>query len=147
MEYRNEAGGFSSENTANPDMNDDGSKPRSYSIPVSSTHVLVIENVTFYMEEYRIPVPRHIGNVNKRADMQPAAEQFYSTMSELPEMQQATNQSMASDDASSCSDDDNDYARLSDLSDYYRTEALQIASFTGKMDFKITVKVIPVLRF
>lgn len=88
------------------------------------------------MEEFRIGNTRkNADGINKPVERPPVAEQFYSTMSALPEIQLVTNH----DEVSSCSDDDNDY---DDFSDVNRTDALQIASFSGKMDIKITVKVI-----
>lgn len=146
FEYKNEAGGDPPDKPANaPDIDPNGDVPKSYSIPVYSTHQLVIENVAFYMEEFRIGMAR--GNcvpmLNKHVETAPAAEQFYSTISELPDIQHAAaaaaNQATLSDELSSCSDDDNDNA--SEISDVNRTEALQIASLIGKTDIKITVKV------
>lgn len=146
FEYKNEAGGDPPDKPANaPDIDPNGDVPKSYSIPVYSTHQLVIENVAFYMEEFRIGgMPR--GNCgpmfSKHTEASPVAEQFYSTMSELPDVQHAAavaaSQSL-NDEVSSCSDDDNDNA--SEISDINRTEALQIASLIGKTDIKITVKV------
>lgn len=139
FEYKNEAGGDPPDKPANaPDVENDG--PKSYSIPVYSTHQLVIENVAFYMEEFRISFGKNNDVINKHVvEVSPVAEQFYSTMSELPDVQQVTSNQMSNDEVSSCSDDDNDNA--SDISDISRTEALQIASFSGKTDIKVTVKV------
>lgn len=140
FEYKNEAGGDPPDKPANaPDPKDE--VPQSYSIPVYSTHQLVIENVSFYMEEFRIGTARENCDsmFNKHAESSPAAEQFYSTMSELPDIQYSTSQTI-NDEVSSCSDDDNDNA--SEISDINRTEALQIASLIGKTDIKITVKVV-----
>lgn len=138
FEYKNEAGGDPPDKPTNaPDFDNDGNGPKSYSIPVYSTHQLVIENIAFYMEEFRIGKARNTDTINKHVEASPAAEQFYSTMSELPDIQLVTNQTV-NDEVSSCSDDDNDN---DDFSDINRTEALQIASFSGKMDIKITVKV------
>lgn len=141
FEYKNEAGGDPPDKPANaPDVESDG--PKSYSIPVYSTHQLVIENVAFYMEEFRIFNGKHNDVINKHVvEASPVAEQFYSTMSELPDVQQVTSNQASNDEVSSCSDDDNDNA--SDISDISRTEALQIASFSGKTDIKVTVKVWP----
>lgn len=141
FEYKNEAGGDPPDKPANaPDVDNEG--PKSYSIPVYSTHQLVIDNIAFYMEEFRIGSPNARNNetINKPVETSPAAEQFYSTMSELPEIQLIASNHAINDEISSCSDDDNDNA--SDFSDINRTEALQIASFTGIMDIKVTVKVI-----
>lgn len=141
FEYKNEAGGDPPDKPANaPDVDNDG--PKSYSIPVYSTHQLVIDNVAFYMEEFRIGSPRHSDQPIHKSTIEtsPAAEQFYSTISELPDIQLAASNQASNDEVSSCSDDDNDNA--SDFSDINRTEALQIASFTGRMDIKATVKVI-----
>lgn len=144
FEYKNEAGGDPSDKPANaPDIDPNGDVPKSYSIPVYSTHQLVIENVAFYMEEFRIGTAAR-GNCDpmygKHTEASPAAEQFYSTMSELPDIQHSTAAAQAlNDEVSSCSDDDNDCA--SEISDINRTEALQIASLNGKADIKITVKV------
>lgn len=147
FEYKNEAGGDPPDKPANaPDIDPNGDVPKSYSIPVYSTHQLVIENVAFYMEEFRIGTAR--GNCDpmygKHPETTPAAEQFYSTISELPDIQHAAAAAAAAaqalnDEVSSCSDDDNDNA--SEISDINRTEALQIASLNGKADIKITVKV------
>lgn len=143
FEYKNEAGGDPPDKPANaPDPNGD---PKSYSIPVYSTHQLVIGTVSFYMEEFRIGTGRGIGDsmYNKHVESSPVAEQFYSTMSELPDIQYGTTAAAAhalGEDVSSCSDDDNDNA--SEMSDINRTAALQIASLTGKTDIKITVKVV-----
>lgn len=143
FEYKNEAGGDPPDKPANaPDVDNDG--PKSYSIPVYSTHQLVIENIAFYMEEFRISNGKSNDIINKHIETSPVAEQFYSTMSELPDIQLVTStqqqqQHASNDEVSSCSDDDNDNA--SDISDISRTEALQIASFSGKTDIKITVKV------
>ncbi|XP_031632964.1 autophagy-related protein 2 homolog B [Contarinia nasturtii] len=139
FEYKNEAGGDPPDKPANaPDVDSGGSK--SYSIPVYSTHQLVIENIAFYMEEFRISNGKK-GDMMKRQHIEtsPVAEQYYSTMSELPDI--THNQMPINDEVSSCSDDDNDNA--SDISDISRTEALQIASFSGKTDIKITVKQTP----
>lgn len=137
FEYKNEAGGDPPDKPANaPDVDNDG--PKSYSIPVYSTHQLVIENIAFYMEEFRISNPKNADVINKHIETSPVAEQFYSTMSELPDVQHFTSNQASNDEVSSCSDDDN----ASDLSDMNRTEALQIASFNGKTDIKVTVKVI-----
>lgn len=141
FEYKNESGGDPPDKPANaPDVDSDG--PKSYSIPVYSTHQLVIENIAFYMEEFRISNRKTSDVINKHVETSPVAEQFYSTMSELPDVQLVTNTNQASnDEVSSCSDDDNDNDNASDTSDISRTEALQIASFSGKTDIKITVKV------
>lgn len=144
FEYKNEAGGDPPDKPANaPDIDPNGDVPKSYSIPVYSTHQLVIENVAFYMEEFRIGTAR--GNCDpmysKHAETSPVAEQFYSTISELPDIQHATTiaAQTLNDEVSSCSEDDNDDA--SEIPDINRTEALQIASLNGKTDIKITVKV------
>lgn len=143
FEYKNEAGGDPPDKPANVDIDPNGDVPKSYSIPVYSTHQLVIENVAFYMEEFRIGSAAR-GNCDpmysKHTETSPAAEQFYSTISELPDIQHSTVAAQAlNDDVSSCSDDDNDNG--SEISDINRTEALQIASLNGKADIKITVKV------
>lgn len=95
------------------------------------------------MEEFRIGSARgHYDSMySKHTETSPAAEQFYSTMSELPDIQHAAAAAAQAlnDEVSSCSDDDNDNA--SEISDINRTEALQIASLNGKADIKITVKV------
>lgn len=146
FEYKNEAGGDPPDKPANaPDIDPNGDVPKSYSIPVYSTHQLVIDNVAFYMEEFRIGTAR--GNCDpmysKHTETSPAAEQFYSTISELPDIQHGTTTAhTVNDGASSCSDDDN----ASEISDINRTEALQIASLIGKTDIKITVKVINKLQ-
>lgn len=93
------------------------------------------------MEEFRISNAKNAGMPNKHVETSPVAEQFYSTMSELPDIQLMTGNQALNDEASSCSDDDN----ASDISDISRTEALQIASFNGKTDIKVTVKVISCL--
>lgn len=140
FEYKNEAGGDPPDKPANaPDVDDDSNNPKSYSIPVYSTHQLAIENVSFYMEEFRIGHARSADFLQRPTEASPVAEQFYSTISELPDIQQITTNSASNDDVSSCSDDDNDNA--SDFSDANRTEALQIANFSGQMDIKVTVKV------
>lgn len=94
FEYKNEAGGDPPDKPA--DIDDDGNAPKSYSIPVYSTHQLVIENVAFYMEEFRIGRPRNADTTNKHVETPPAAEQFYSTMSELPDIQ-LTNKHLGND--------------------------------------------------
>lgn len=96
------------------------------------------------MEEFRISNGKCNEVINKHnVETSPVAEQFYSTISELPDIQlvSSTQQQKhaSNDEVSSCSDDDNDNG--SDISDISRTEALQIASFSGKTDIKITVKV------
>lgn len=142
LEYKNEAGGDPPDKPANaPDVDDDENGPKTYLIPVYSTHQLLIENVTFYMEEYRIYKPNMNDGTSQMKDSVPAAEQFYSTISELPEIQSMSiNQDKSCDEASSCSDDDNE-TTISDIYDVNRSEPLQIACFHGKIDIKITVKV------
>lgn len=78
------------------------------------------------MEEFRISNGKQSGTMRKNVETSPVAEQFYSTMSELPDV--AQNQTSISDEVSNCSDDDLD---TSDTSDISRTEALQIASISG----------------
>lgn len=143
LEYKNEAGGDPPDKPANaPDVDDDDDNgPKTYLIPVYSTHQLLIENVTFYMEEFRIYKPNMNDGTSQMKDSVPVAEQFYSTISELPEIQSVSiNQDKSCDEASSYSDDDNE-TTISDICDINRSESLQIACFHGKIDIKITVKV------
>lgn len=119
-------------------MESDSDGPKSYSIPVYLTHQLVIDNVTFYMEEFRISNTITKETIDRIVENSPAAEQFYSTISELPEIQTNEINQTNSDETSNCSDDDNGN---DDLSDVNRSEPLQIASFHGNMDAKIIVKV------
>lgn len=142
LEYKNEAGGDPPDKPANaPDAADDDNGAKIYLIPVYSTHQLSIENVTFYMEEFRIYKPNMDDGTSQMRDSVPVAEQFYSTISELPEIQSMSiNQDKSCDEASSCSDDDNE-TTISDIYDINRSESLQIACFHGKIDIKITVKV------
>lgn len=143
LEYKNEAGGDPPDKPANaPDVDGDDNGPKSYLIPVYSTHQLILENVTFYMEEFRIYKPQpNDGGTSQMADsVPPVAEQFYSTISELPEIQTLSiNRQTPCDEISSCSDDDD--GTTSDIFEVNRSESLQIACFHGKMDIKITVKV------
>lgn len=96
-----------------------------------------MENVTFYMEEFRISKGHRVPVTSNTESMVIASEQFYSTISELPEPQQTFVAQRSVDDTSSCSDDDEEV----DTSKVYRTNELQIARFHGVMDLRITMKV------
>lgn len=96
-----------------------------------------MENVTFYLEEFRIVNGRRTTvNTGNNESMFATSEQFYSTISELPEpMQRSTMRQKTPDDASSCSEDDEEPTDVT-----HRTNALQIARFHGAMDLRITMK-------
>lgn len=140
LDYKNEAGGDPPDKPANaPDVDaDDTATKTAYSIPVYSTHQLTVNNVSFYMEEFRIANVQRPDHSNKCSEniTSIASEQFYSTMSELPESAQPKQTSTA-DEVSSCSEDDNE----NDSSEMNRTDALQIAQLHGAIDIKITTKV------
>lgn len=140
FDYRNEAG---SDPTSAPDLESDNNGQPGYATPVYVTHQIALGNVSFYMEEFRIGDPRADREATPVKEVSPAAEQFYSTMSELPDVQtslaDSSNVSAASDRASSyASSEDDEYASDSEL-DMHRTESLQIAKFQS-VDAKIIVK-------
>lgn len=141
VDYKNEAGGDPPDKPPNAPDGSDENGPAAYSIPVYSTHQITMENVTFYMEEFRIAgngqrVPVAMAGSNTES-MLVASEQFYSTINELPELsrsRQKTPDETSEDD----DDDDNDEPEPPQI---YRSDALQIARFHGVMDIKMTMKV------
>lgn len=141
LDYKNEAGGDPPDKPPNAPDESDENGPAAYSIPVYSTHQITMENVTFYMEEFRIAsngqrVPTVMAGSNTES-MLDASEQFYSTINELPEPSRSRQKTP--DETSE--DDDDDENDEPDPPQIYRTDALQIARFHGNMDVRITMKV------
>lgn len=91
------------------------------------------------MEEFRIANGQGILRPNKSSENVTSlvSEQFYSTVSVLPDVQ--LKHTLSIDEKSSCSEEDSDAGNDSPL--IYRTDALQIAQFYGSSDIKITTKV------
>lgn len=124
LDYGSEAGGDPSDKPPNaPDGNDE-----TYSIPIYSSHLIVMGNINFYMEEFRIvngkriPV-NPIGNVESMM----ASEQFHSTISVLPE---------SSLQESTYSDDDDE----TEQPDISRTPALKLAQLNGAIEIRLIIK-------
>lgn len=141
LDYKNEAGGDPPDKPPNaPDENDENG-PAAYSIPVYSTHQITMENVTFYMEEFRIASNgQRVSTMtmvgSNTESMLDGSEQYYSTINELPEPSRSRQKTP--DETSEDDDEDNEEP---DPPQIYRTDALQIARFHGVMDIRITMKV------
>lgn len=140
VDYKNEAGGDPPDKPPNAPDGSDENGPAAYSIPVYSTHQITMENVTFYMEEFRIAsngqrVAVAMAGSNTES-MLVASEQFYSTINELPELSRSRQRT-----PDETSEDDDDETEEPEPPRIYRTDALQIARFHGSMDMKMTMKV------
>lgn len=136
LDYKNEAGGDPPDKPPNAPEDSTENGPAAYSVPVYSTHQLMMENVTFYMEEFRIASDGQRVRLSERSSTESmliASGQFYSTINELPE---ARNRQKTPDETSDADDDDEP-----NPPQIYRTDALQIARFHGVMDIRITMKV------
>lgn len=127
LDYGSEAGGDPPDKPSNaPDAK---GNDEAYSIPIYAQHLIVMENINFYMEEFRIvngkriPVIPGGGNIESMI----ASEQFHSTISDLPEpaLQEST-----------YSDDDDEH----DQPDIYRTDALKIGQLNGATEIRLTIK-------
>lgn len=140
VDYKNEAGGDPPDKPPNAPDGSDENGPAAYSIPVYSTHQITMENVTFYMEEFRIASNGQRVTVamagSNTESMLVASEQFYSTINELPELSRSRQKTLGE-----TSEDDDDDNEEPDPPQIYRSDALQIARFHGVMDIKITMKV------
>lgn len=161
LDYKNEAGGDPPDKPPNAPDEHDENGPAAYSIPVYSTHQITMDNVTFYMQEFRIdaagrrvPVQAPMAGSNTES-MFMASEQFYSTINELPDLARSRHKTPdeSDDDEGNGDEDDGDDRDDDDDDDededndgpsppkIYRTDALQIARFHGSMDIRITMKV------
>lgn len=139
LDYKNEAGGDPPDKPPNAPDESDETGPAAYSIPVYSTHQITMENVTFYMEEFRIVNGQRVSSLlagSNTESMLDTSEQFYSTINELPEPSRSRQKTP--DETSEDDDDDNEEP---DPPKFYRTDALQIARLHGVMDIRITMKV------
>lgn len=138
LDYKNEAGGDPPDKPPSAPDEGDADGPAAYSVPVYSTHQITMENVTFYMEEFRISSGRRVAVPPPNMEsMLIASEQFYSTISELPDSAQShAARQRTPDETSSCSEDDDEREHAEDC----RTRPIQIACFHGTMDLRITMK-------
>lgn len=115
-----------------------------FSIPIYCTHHITMENVTFYMEEFRICNGERVP-VSMANESMVASSQFHSTISDLPDSDGAYQQQQHAwsqqrrEDAfaatSSCSEDDDD-----DHLEVYRSQAIMLANVTGAMEMRVTSK-------
>lgn len=135
FDYCNEAGGDPSNA---PDLDDDSGQS-TYSLPIYITHQLILGNVTCSVDEFRIGSKK--AETSSVKEMSPAAEQFYSTMSELPEVQTNQERNFTSDDRATRHDHDDEYSddEYDDDTHIHQTEPIQIACFQS-IDAKIVVK-------
>lgn len=154
INYGNEA---SADPTTAPDLESGDNAQTSNSVPVYVTHQLNLAQVSFYMEEFRIGECGERETISRDKNATPAAEQYYSTMSDLPTDDQAKEQHNPNEEdnddldttASSiyytaeedCNEGDNDYDGDFDQGSdpMYCTKALQIANIQS-VDTKLIVK-------
>lgn len=135
LEYKNEDGGDPPEKPATaPDEND---AQTIFSIPIYCTHHIAMENITFYMEEFRILNGQRVPASHSNESMI-ASNQFQSTISDLPETEQQLQAKYQRKDepTSSCSEEEDD-----DQSEICRSDAIMLANVSGAIEMRITMKV------
>lgn len=108
-----------------------------------------MEGITFYTEEFRIDNGETATTIAKptEIDQSMANEQFYSTISELPETEQCNYEqgkirresSVEADNEQSDSDTEDDQQ----LPVVYHSDRIKFGEISGKQEIRITMKVIP----
>ncbi|XP_037027616.1 autophagy-related protein 2 homolog B [Bradysia coprophila] len=142
LEYKNEAGSDQPEVPAAGKDNDDKNV---FTISTYSTSHVKMEGITFYTEEFRI----ENSNTKRKEKRKPpgmseqASEQFYSTISELPEVKpnysndgtgnESENPENQSEESADCDDD-------SQSSYVMITEQLMLGQLTGTQELRIQMK-------
>jgi autophagy-related protein 2 len=147
IEYQNEAGSDPPDKENTDDNNKKSQK--SFSLSTYATHHIVLEGITFYTEEFRIHDPtrptvdrkERESSTMRMADSLIGSEQFYSTISSLPNQRDADSdtESDARTEQEEYLDEDEE-ENGDENAEYIRSGEIKIGQISSKQEIRLRMK-------